>query len=326
VFFALCICLLFAVMFLSMAVTALALLPAIRLTERLAHRAESSVVANVLFGVRAFPILLGVLASLGLALPAFLKFEPHATHEIPGAPLLVLAGLGLALTFIMAIRYALVLHATWRVREQWFKNATLLSNAKAGIPVYCVEHAASLLAVTGIFSPRIFVSRDVVESLSSAELDAALSHELAHVSETDNLKQLFLKVTAPPNWLRPLAKIDSLWARFSELAADERAMTSGSSALELSSALVKVGKLSVQQRPALLAGSHLVDSCSAATTARVARLRDLLEREHERPEALTTSGHHITTLVCLGSVLALYLLLLGTILPQIHEALEFLVR
>jgi len=326
VFFALCICLLFAVMFLTTALGTLAVLPAARVSERFANHTASSAMANTFFGLRAFPILLGILASLGLALPAFLKFEPYATHEIPGTPLLVLAGLGLGLTFIMAIRYALVLHATWRVREQWFKNATLLSNAKAGIPVYCVEHAASLLAVTGIFSPRIFVSRDVVESLSSAELDAALSHELAHVSETDNLKQLFLKVTAPPNWLRPLAKIDSLWARFSELAADERAMTSGSSALELSSALVKVGKLSVQQRPALLAASHLVDSCSAATTARVARLRDLLEREHERPEALTTSGHHITTLVCLGSVLALYLLLLGTILPQIHEALEFLVR
>jgi hypothetical protein len=205
------------------------------------------------------------------------------------------------------------------------KNATLLPGAKTRIPVYCVEQATSLLAVTGIFSPRIFVSRDVVDSLSSAELDAALSHELAHVNAVDNLKQLFLKVTSAPNWLRPLAKVDSLWARFAELAADERAMTSGASVLELSSALVKVGRLSgVRQHPARLAASHLVDSCSAVTTARVARLRDLLE--HERPQAFTASRHHVTTLVCLGSVFALYLLLLGTVLPQIHEALELLVR
>jgi Zn-dependent protease with chaperone function len=326
VFFALCICLIFAVMFLIMAVAALALLPATRLTERVAHRAESSVMANVLFGLRAFPILLGGLASLGLALPAFLEFEPHTTHEIPGAPLLLLAALGLALTSMMAFRYAILLRATRRVREQWLKNATLLPNAKTGVPVHCVEHATSLLAVMGIFSPCIFVSRDVVDSLSGAELHAALSHELAHVRATDNLKQLFLKVTSPPNWLRPLAKIDSLWARFAELAADERAMKSGASALELSSALVKVGRLSVRQHPAMLTASHLVDSCGAATTARVARLRDLLERDHDAPQAFTTSRHHSAMLLCIGSLLLVYLLLLGTVLPQIHEALEFLVR
>ena len=324
-FFALCICLLFAVMFLIMAVAALSLLPAVRLADIFARRAGSSAVANFLFGLRAFPVLLGGLTSLGLALPAFLEFEPHATHEIPGAPLLILAGLGLVLTSVMAIRYALALRATRRVREQWLNHATLLPGATTHIPVYCVEHGTSLLAVTGIFSPRIFVSRDVVESLSERELDAALHHELAHVSAIDNLKQLFLKVTSPPNWLRPLAKVDSLWGRFAELAADELAMTSGASALELSSALVKVGRLSMRKHPALLTASHLVDSCSAATTARVARLRDLLEQEQES-QALTPSRHHSAMLLWLGSLLILYLLLLATILPQIHEALELLVR
>lgn len=325
-FFALCICLLFAVMFLSIALATLAILPALRVANRFADRAESSAIANVLFALRASPVLLGALASLGLALPAFLKFEPHTTHEIPGAPLLLFAGAGIAVTAVISLRYLLAMRATRRVREQWLKDATLLPSAKTRIPVFCVEHASSLLAVTGVFSPRIFVSRDVVESLTTAELDAALSHELAHVSATDNLKQLFLKITSPPQWLRALAKIDLLWGRFAELAADERAMSSGASALELSSALVKVGRLSVRKHPILLTASHLVDSCSAATTARVARLRDLLEREHEAPRTFTRPRPHSALLMWIGSLLMLYLLLLGTVLPQIHDALEFLVR
>lgn len=325
-FFALCICLLFAVMFLIITLAMLAMLPAVRIANRFANRLDSSGMANTLFGLRALPILLGGLASLGLALPAFLKFEPHTTHEIPGPPLLLFAAAGIVLTAGMSVRYVLAICATRQVRQYWLKDATLLRGAKTCIPVYCVEHETSLLAVTGIFSPRIFVSRDVVDSLTTAELDAALSHELAHVNATDNLKQLFLKITCPPNWLRALARIDLLWARFTELAADERAMTSGASALELSSALVKVGRLSARKHSALLTASHLVDGCSAATMARVARLRDLLERKHEALDPVSARQHHFAALVCVGSVLLLYVLLLATILPQVHEALEFLVR
>ena len=324
-FSALCICLLFAVMFLSIALATVAMLPAFRVAYRFADRTGSSGMANILFGLRAFPVLLGGLASLGLALPAFLKFEPHTTHEIPGEALLLFAGAGIVLAAVMSVRYTLTMRATRQVREQWLKNATLLPGPKAHIPVYCVEGAASLLAVTGIFSPRIFVSRDVVDSLTPAELDAALSHEVAHVSATDNLKQLFMQVTRPPNWLRSFAKVDFAWARFAELAADERAMRSGASALELSSALVKVGRLSAGQRPNLLTASHLVDSCSAATMARVARLRDLLERDTQAP-ASGASRHHSALLLWMGPLLLMYLLLLGTFLPQIHEVLEFLVR
>ena len=59
---------------------------------------------------------------------------------------------------------------------------------------------------------------------------------------------------------------------------------------------------------------------------RVARLRDLLERENEQQQAPTAAHHHFATTLWLGSLLVMYLLLLGTVLPQIHEALEFLVR
>lgn len=120
--------------------------------------------------------------------------------------------------------------------------------------------------------------------------------------------------------------MDQAWTRASEMAADEDALAQGASALELSSALIKVGRLSLEHTvPDTFAASHLVPcGCSSATLTRAAHLRDLLESE-----TVVTSVHSsgvrriVTTLLVIA---AIYVGCLVTLLPAVHEGLEFLVR
>jgi Zn-dependent protease with chaperone function len=325
-FYLLCFCLVFAVMFVVVALVTLVSMPALRGLTAFAGRIRAGRAANFLFIFRALPFMLGIVASIGLVLPAFLEFEPYSTHERPGLALLVLAGLGLFIMLAMAWRCWRIVRETWNLQRRWLKNAAPLMAGFKGIPVFCVQDSASLVAVAGIFVPRIFISQNVANALNGAELEAALSHELAHIGARDNFKQFVLKMTQAPRFLRSLAAIDSLWTGTAELAADERAIAHGASALELSSALVKVGRLSFEQRSPLLAASHLVEGCSSATSARVGHLRHLLELGISQEHAGPADDRPYRWLSGAAIALIFYLLVLGTVLPQIHEALEFIVR
>jgi len=325
-FYAICFCLLFGVLFLVLSLSLLASVPALRMVRTIGGRAGAGATANMLFAFRVLPFLLGGMVSIGLALPAFLEFEPSSTHEIPGAPLFVLAMLGAATLAVIVWRSVRIFLTTLRLQRHWLKDAVRFPVNVNGVPIFRVDQSGSLLAVTGILRPRIFVSGDVADALTASELGAALSHELAHVSAGDNFKQFCLKVTTPPRWLPFLNQIDSLWNSASELAADEHSVTHGASPLDLSSALVKVGRLSIHRtQTGFLTASHLVDGCSSATLARAARLREWLERGTAPSQASWNSNRRIW-LFCAGTLLLLYIAMLGTILPQLHEVLEFLVR
>src|SRR6185437_2699902 len=136
--------------------------------------------------------------SLGLAVPAFLEFEPRSTGEMLGWPLMVLALCGAAVLLLILHRIASILRASWKLGRHWMANSMQLHVPGLNCPVYCVKRPASLLAVTGIFRPKIFISDEVAQALSPQELSAALSHELAHLRSADNLKQLLLRSFALP--------------------------------------------------------------------------------------------------------------------------------
>lgn len=324
-FYLLCLCLVLAVMFIIFVLATFTSLPALRVLLAYRHRVGARTAANLLFIFRAWPLVLGMVASLGLALPAFLEFEPSSTREMPGPVLLLMAGLGLFIVIGMTWRIVQIVWVTVSLQRRWLKKSRPLDVSFKGIPVFCVEDSASLVAVAGIFSPRVFISRDVANVLNTEELNAALSHELAHVNSNDNLRQFLLKVMPKPRFLPFLSDMDSLWSSTSEVAADERAIAKGASPLDLSSALVKVGRLSVQRRSTLLAASHLVDGCNSATHMRAGHLRDLLE--HGVPSEKTNpAGQWIRGWMACAAVVLLYLLALWTLLPEVHEALEFIVR
>ena len=192
------------------------------------------------------------------------------------------------------------------------------------VPVYRVENGAPLMAVTGIFRPRIFVAREITETLSQDELRASLAHEMAHVSSFDNLKQLLLKITRAPRWLKALHNADAEWTSASEIAADHDALAEGASVLDLSSALIKVGRLNRPLAGREAVASHLVPTaCGSSLENRVTCLSEMLEGTGAAPARGVKRGHLVLPVII---ALAAYLACINTVLPAVHEALEFLVR
>jgi len=313
-----------AVLFLVLTTASLLCMPGTRLLLKMAGPATPRTRANLLFAWRLLPLALACAVTFGLALPAFLEFEPYSTHEGMGFRLVALAILGALILLGMTMRAVNLLRATRTAQQGWRDHSERMEIESLRAPVYRVENGSSLLAVTGIFRPTIFVAREITEALSHDELRAALAHEMAHVLSFDNLKQLLLNITRAPRWLETIYNSDAEWTSAAELAADHRALAEGASALELSSALIKVGRL---KRP--LAGreplaSHLVPTaCSGSLESRVVRLSEILEDAETAP-ASGVNGSHLLLAMIIG--LAAYLACIHTVLPAVHEALEFLVR
>ncbi len=323
-FYPLAIALCFAVLFLVLASSSILLFPAMLLARRMARTVAPEYRAKLLFAARLLPLVLAALVTLGLALPAFLEFEPYSTKEGMSLRLSALAFAGMLVFAGMVMRGWRMVRATSRAQQAWRKNSSRVYLEGIGLPVYCVEGGSGLLAVTGIFRAQVFLSREIVETLSPQELKAALEHEIAHVSSLDNLKQMLLKITRPPHWLKAFHDIDAEWSGASEIAADYRALTRGASVLELSSALIKVGRLNRTPAAAHAVASHLIPpGCSSSLEQRVMRLSELLQ---DSAQTTVHAAQPSKLIFGIFFCIAGYIACIHAFLPAVHEALEFLVR
>jgi hypothetical protein len=324
-FYLLAICVCLAVMFLALSSASL-LVRALR--GMIAARLRSwtpAPAARVLFAVRVLPFFLALGLTLGLALPAFLKYEPHSSGESMSARLLLLSAAGAITLMVMAVRGLRVLWATVRMERRWRAESEeyRINAGGSQLPLYYVDGRSGLLAVTGFFRPRIFVAKKVAQTLSPGELSAALAHEVAHVCFYDNVKQLLLRITRPPRWLVG-ADIDDAWMNLSEVAADEAALAGGASALDLAAALVKMVALQKGCTTGEeMAASHLLP-IGSAVEMRVARLQQALEGELTGP-SIKSGGKHWRIIAMMLLPVA-YAATILTLLPAIHDALELLVR
>jgi Peptidase family M48 len=331
-FYALAIVLCLAVLFLVMAVASAFCAAGLWTVRRHLGSMMPRVAANLLFFMRVLPVLAGVLVAWGLALPAFLRFEPRYTKEMMSGRLLALGTVGAALVMVIGARAFRVLWATARARNEWRTRAERLELPGIDVPIYCADYCADgpvpLLAMTGTFQPEIFVSRQVMRKLSRGELAAALAHEMAHATSWDNFKRTLLKITQPPKWLGFVAETDAAWLNASEIAADEGALARGASVLDLSSALVKVARMNGKMPVRMVTASHLLPQSGASSIEmRISHLHRLLENERE---AHTATQHGISGKYRVGLSLAVLVLCyvgcLVVILPWVHETLELLVK
>ncbi len=180
-----------------------------------------------------------------------------------------------------------------------------------------------MVALAGVFHPRLIVSKGVLAVLSPAQLELALRHERAHCVSHDNLKRL-LVILAPDllPFVNPWRSIESERAKFTEWAADDDAAAGNSDrSLSLAATLVTVARAGFCANPSPLLTSF-VDRGGADLEVRVDRLLD--------PGTSSTkpgpwSNRIVTATIAAVACAVVALAMTPSVLSAVHELLERLI-
>jgi beta-lactamase regulating signal transducer with metallopeptidase domain len=116
-----------------------------------------------------------------------------------------------------------------RVTELSLPADSRLAAARARVGLRCdvtlVDCGESFSFAHGALTPRIVVSRGLVEQVSDDELAAVLEHERYHVRNLDPLKVLFARALPPTFFYLPALRLfEQRYVAGRELAADRLAM------------------------------------------------------------------------------------------------------
>lgn len=198
--------------------------------------------ARSLCGARFTLQAIVVAVTATVVLPAFLLFEPLGQDEEASGFLLLLAGLGFVLACAGPLRLLLSASQAMALRAAWRRGE---GRAEGRMTMRLVDHPFPVVAVTGLWRPRLYVARQVLKALDGDELAAVLAHEEAHVAGRDNV-WLAAVIGCPDVFsLVPTGRAmeRDLHAAL-EARADARAASSGPGrAHALASALIKVARL-----------------------------------------------------------------------------------
>jgi Zn-dependent protease with chaperone function len=278
--------------------------------------------ARFLFFLRVLPAVFAAVLVLGLGVPSYVWLEPRTTVESVSFACCAAAILGAA---IWCISIARVVHATLRSSRYARQSKQVgreLRREVAAVPATVLKVDTPLIALTGVFRPRVLVSSSVLGALTPDQFDAALKHENAHRISRDNLKR-FVFLLAPGIFLlmADLGALERAWSRFSEWAADDEA-TRGDARLSLllAGALVRVARMGAVPQPSV-AMTHLIaddrDLCTRVD--RLLREGAAAETPHWRKSAILSCEALILAVVLAGATHW------PAILRTTHEVLERLV-
>jgi Zn-dependent protease with chaperone function len=241
----------------------------------LARRLTPSARADLLFALRAAPAALALVSVATLLAPAYFIHEPAGTKEEVSFKLAALAALAACGLVLAAWRAAASYAATRKVRRALMRRAGPLVLSGVRVPAFRVEHQLPLVAVVGVFRPKMFVASRLFDALGADEIAAAVSHELGHVSARDNLKRTLMRACRDALLVAPWSRqLERAWSAEAESAADEFAARAGgrAQAISLASALVKIARLMPDTGLAAMPGVALLVDGEANVAERVDRL------------------------------------------------------
>jgi len=206
--------------------------------------------ASILFKLRLLPVFVAVLATIqGVA--SFVLFEPRGGDETFGR---ILVGLALTAVGLMVLGAGRVMRAGFATRQalrRWMATAEPIELTDFDAPAYAIDAAFPVVAVVGIFRPRLVIARTVLAQCSPDELRAILSHEQRHLARRDNLRRAVMVWLPDVLSLLPAgAKLVGMWHDAAEAVADDGATALGPAGrVNLASALVRVARLAPAGSP-----------------------------------------------------------------------------
>jgi Zn-dependent protease with chaperone function len=254
-------------------------------------------------GCAGQPASVAALISLAIVTPAFAIYEPHVHNETIGPALALLATLAIfqiSASIFIAARSAFL---TARIERDWLRSSSPLdAELAAGLPAFVIDAPAPILALVGVFSPKLMAARSIVSACSPSELASIVGHERGHLQAGDNVKR-WLMASLPDalRWTPIHDEILTAWHHAAEDTADDAA-TGGDAAAraELAALLLKVVRLA----PRPIWDSAIV-SPFVETDGLDRRVRRLLKRELEPPAPLAVGPMIAVATIAIGALAAL---------------------
>jgi Zn-dependent protease with chaperone function len=273
-----------------------------RLTHRIAERWSARLRAQILFTLRLAPSLVGSIAVGLFFLPAYLDYEPRGTSEAVSTKLALFASLSILGLALASWRAARSMSITRKLRREWLNTSKEISLPGVRVRAFEIPHTFPIVAVVGIFRPRLFIAEQVLRTLTPQELAATVAHEYGHLRARDNLKRGLFRACRDALLIPVGNSVEKSWSAAAESAADEYAAeTSADVALNLASALVKIARMvPVGVRPQMPLAAFLVGEETRGIKARVRHLLDIASRGRETNKARV----EIATVLPLATIIA----------------------
>lgn len=275
------------------------------------------------FALRLFPGVAAAAFVAAVFAPSYWMYEPREMGEGFDVSLAMLAIAAAAVIAAAGLRGAA---AWWRASRRvrsWMRTAEPMTVPGAGMPAYVIEIDAPLMALAGIWRPRLIIARGLVDALTPEELAASVAHEAGHRRSWDNLKRLAMR--AAPDFLPATAAARTLerrWASAAEHTADHLAGRDSTDArCALASALVKVARLTPRPAVDIVYGEPISTFVGGGEiVSRVERLLD--DRALASSARRTSSARWIGSAAAIAAVAAGY----APLLRAVHAATEILVH
>jgi beta-lactamase regulating signal transducer with metallopeptidase domain len=303
----------------SFLVINVALSAAVAWTSRRDLHSES---ATFWFLMRVLPAAAAFVFMAAVFVPSYWRYEPRETAEGFDVTLTSFAVIALAMIVVASARGV----AAWRRASErarvWMATSRPLALAGTGMPAFEVEVDTPIMALVGVWQPRLLVTRGLINALTPEELAASVAHELGHSRAWDNLKRLAM--CAAPDFLSATTarRFERRWASAAEHAADHlNGDNSAAARCALASALVKVARLTPAEPPAAEPISTLVGGGEIASRVR-RLLEDNTSHRGDRRGSQRVCAAGAAGVAAIGAAGAAY----GPILQTVHNATEVLVH
>ena len=193
-YFLLGICLIFALLWTLNLFASLSASVLWRAIARPAARLSSRKQEQIIFTLRVFPVGAAVVFVLAFLLPAYLLFEPRLSGETVSIKLALISLASLLGIGFAGYRVFRTWLATRRLTSSWLKHSERISVDQVDVPVFRIRHPFPVIAVVGMFRPRMFVASQIFDSLSAEEFRAAIAHEYGHLNAHDNFKRAIFAI------------------------------------------------------------------------------------------------------------------------------------